>query len=158
MPHTEGNKTSLIRFKDDDIRAKYKKIVESVLYGHTLIAVSAYLLSAHHVYSSGRAEDMPESIKKRIETLFREFPELENIKDPSELAEMFHTSTVNDILELAILMIEATRDSKVVYSNVQDMLLPLVFSSEGGITLTEEDLERVIESVETLGISDIADA
>lgn len=158
MSDTENeNKTSIIRFKDEALREKYREIIESLYYSQQLLSASAYVIAQNETYKE-QDVDMPDMYKMRVDALFEEFPELKGVKEPQQVAEMFRPTIVNDMLELAVLIVTASKEGKVEFSNIHDVLMPLIFSEEGGIESNEEEIDEMIDAVEALNLDSIAEA
>lgn len=154
---SKENQTSLIRFKDETTKKKYKDIVESMIQNQYLLSISSSVLAEVKAHEE-QGTPLPDILKMRYRTLIDEFPEMKEMYEPSDIAEMFRANAINNALELAILIIDATAKGAVEFSNIHDVLIPLIFSEEGGIDISEADVEELIDAVENISVHAIAEA
>lgn len=151
------DRTSLISFKNERLKMKYRKTVESFVIALKVAVYSAHLLGQIKTYNDVE-EKIPIDLQTKFEALSETYPQVKFIVDPALLGEAFRDVIINNALDLVIMIIEATKNEEVEYSSIHDFLLPLLFSEEGGTSLDESALENLISEVEQVNLSSILKA
>lgn len=139
---------AIIKVTDDKVRDQYNKIMEAVTANAQIGAHVSYLLGIKLVYEQ-EGKELPENIQHKLDVLNSTLPGLGIITGPEDVMNAISNGMDSLMLELVVLLLEASISGKIEYNNLDNKVADIIFS-EDDVEVTTQQLEEMIEALSGL--------